>query len=127
MDKPKSRCNDPGRDRAKKCAGVSTDRDRPSEAARTGSLRDTCRLGDIPVLRCQIAGNEEFEEEHLVMAQNIRKEAGLSLMWESPSIMAYLKQGDQYMNSRRFGALPSHMRASKILYAERSRTTMYEA
>lgn len=58
---------------------------------------------------------------------DVKKGAVLPLMCENPNVMACVKLGAKYLGARRFAALPSNGRASKIVYAGRSRATVYGA
>lgn len=60
-------------------------------------------------------------------ARDVKDDLVSTLVWEKPDAMAYVKLGARYMNAQRFEALPRHERALKIMYAERSRATVYRA
>lgn len=76
------------------------------------------RLEEIPVSRRRVVEDEQTEMEHLVRAQKFKGGKILSLVRESLDIMVYVRQGIQYVDARKFGALPSYGRPSKIVYAE---------
>lgn len=66
MDKLESKENDPGRERLKKRAAVSTDAQCPSKAALTEALSGTRYSEDIPVPRGPSDDNEDVEVVHCV-------------------------------------------------------------
>lgn len=125
MDKPASRGDGSGGERPLKHASMSTDEDRPLKVARTGSSSDTCRLKDILVSRRRVVEDEGVEVELLVRAQVIKENEILSLVTEDPDVKAYVNLGTKYLNARGYGTLPGHWRASKIVYARRSRAMVY--
>lgn len=49
----------------------------------------------------------------------------LSVVWENPDVMLYVKLGSRSFDAKRFGALPSHGNILKVIYGGRSRTTVY--
>lgn len=51
-------------------------------------------------------------------ARDVKESGALPLMWGDPDVMAYKKLGAQHLDARGFGALPGHVRASKIVFAK---------
>lgn len=86
---------DSSRDVSKKRSAVSTKRERLSKAARTGASSDKRYLKELLVPRRHGSGDEGVEVEPLVRARNERDSAVLLRVWESPDVMAYVKQGSQ--------------------------------
>lgn len=127
MNRSKLRGDDPSREGPKRRAAVSTDGNRPSQAAQTGSLSDTRRLEDIFGSRRRVVEGKEIEAEHHVKSRDIRGGTVVPCVWETSDILAYVKQGGQYLDARRFGALPRHRRAVKIVCAGKFRATLYGA
>lgn len=99
---------------------MSSDEERLSKAVRTGPSSDTLRLMDIPVLRHRLVEDEKVELMQFVMARDVRKGAVLSLVWKDSDVMAYVRLGAQHLDTRRFEALLSNGRASKIVNARES-------
>lgn len=125
MDKPESGGDDHERKGSKKRVAMSTDVERPSKTARTGASNDTRRLEDVPATRHRVEEDKEAEVDHLVKAQDVEKGAVVRIVWENPFVMAYVKLEDKYVDAKRPAALLSHGQASKIVFAERSRATVY--
>lgn len=96
-------------------------------AAWTETSCDTRRLENIPVQRRQDVEDEKSMMDQLMRARDVKNGAILSLVWENPELMAYVGQSSKFLNTERFGALPSHGRASKGTYAGRSCATVYGA
>lgn len=111
MKKPESSDDDVGREGFKKRAALSTDGDRLSVAARTGASSDTRCLKDISVPGLRVVEHKEVEVAHLVRARDLKEGAVLPLVWGKPDVMVYVKLGAQYLNARKFMALPSHGRS----------------
>lgn len=111
----------------KKRAAVSMDREQLSKAARTEALSDTRRLEDTPFLRCRTVEDEEAEMERIVRARKLKEGVVLPLLWENPNVMVYVKLGAKHLDTRRFGALPSHGRSSKNIYEGRFCATVHGA
>lgn len=60
-----------------------------------------------------------MEADHLVRAREVKESLDHLLELEIPDAMAYLKLRKNHIDARRLRALPSHGRASKIVFAER--------
>lgn len=104
------------REGSKKRARASTDGDRPQKAARLGIPGETSRQEDIPVPRRQSGGDEKVGVDRIVRAADVKDGVVLSLLWENPDAMAYVRLGSKFLDSRRFGALLSYGRVMRIIY-----------
>lgn len=110
-----------------KRAAVSTDGMRPWKAARTGSSGDPLHSEDILVPLRIAVEEDKAEVKYLSRARDFKEGVILPLVWVNSDVMAYENLGAKYLDTTRFGTQPRHGRASKILYAERSRATVYGA
>lgn len=92
--------------------------------------RETRHSKDISVPRRRIDEEEEVGREgggcYLVKTQDVKEGVDFPLVWENTDVMAYVKFGTNYVDARRFEALCSHERASKIVYSGRSRAREHE-
>lgn len=80
---------------------------------------------DIPVPRRRGRDREDVEVNLLVLARDMKEGVVFPLVRSNPDAIAYVKLGPQYLNARRFGALPRHSRLDRIVYDGRSRVTVY--
>lgn len=102
MEKPKSRDNDPRRERLKKRAAVSTNGQRPSKVALTVASSSTSRMEDISVARRRVVAYKGVEVEHIEMLQDVKEGAFLLLLLENPDVVAHLMLVAKYFDARRF-------------------------
>lgn len=99
IDKSESKGTNSDGEGPKKRAAVSTDRERPANAARTGAPSDTCRMGDILIPRRQGIEDEEIKVRKLVKARDVKDGAVLSFVWEYLGVMAYVRQATKFLDA----------------------------
>lgn len=124
MDSPESGGNDAGREGSKKLAAVNTDEEPLSKVARREASSNVRRSEHISVPRRQASADKEVEVEHLVRALDVRNGGILSLIWENPDAMVYVRQTSKSMDARSFVVLPSHGVKFNTFHAGRFRTVV---
>lgn len=114
-------------DRAPKRARDSVGGGRPRKTARVGASRSISPREDVPVPRRREGGEEEVTVNRIMRARDVRDGVVLPLVWDNPDAIPYVCLRQQFLDAWKFGALPSHGRATRVLFEGMSRYTIYGA
>lgn len=93
---------------------------RPQKTAWVGTSSDLSRIDDISVPRHREGEEEEVTVNQIVRARNVKGGVVLPLVWDNLDVMAYVRLGQKFLDSRRYGSLPSNGRAPRIMFGGRS-------